>query len=60
VLTFGTARRDGQTRLRVTYRVSGPTDAGFDKLAPLVDAVLGAQVQRLKAYIETGRPQGPG
>jgi len=56
VLSFATARRDGQTRLRVTYRVSGPAEAGLDKMAPQVDAVIGTQVQRLKAFIETGKP----
>ncbi len=56
VLTFGTARRDGATRLRVTYRVSGAAEAGLDKLAAAVDAVLGEQVRRLKAFVETGKP----
>jgi uncharacterized protein YndB with AHSA1/START domain len=60
VLTFGTARREGKTHLRVTYRVAGPADAGLDKLAPQVDAVLDAQVKRLKSFIETGRPDAPG
>lgn len=55
VLTFATARRDGATRLRVSYRVGGPPDAGLEKLAPLVDRVIGEQVARLKTYIETGR-----
>lgn len=57
VLTFATARRDGQTRLRVTYRVAGAADAGLEKLAPLVDSVLAAQVRRLKSFVETGRPE---
>jgi uncharacterized protein YndB with AHSA1/START domain len=57
VLTFATAKREGQTRLRVTYRVAGAADAGLEKLAPLVDSVLATQVQRLKSFIETGRPQ---
>jgi len=56
VLTFGTARRDGATRLRVTYRVAGAPEAGLDKMAPAVDAVLGEQVRRLRAFIETGKP----
>jgi len=56
VLTFGTAHRDGQTRLRVTYRVFGSAEAALDKLAPAVDGVIAVQVQRLKTYIETGRP----
>lgn len=56
VLTFGTARRDGATRLRVTYRVAGPADANLDKLAPAVDGVIGEQTRRLKSFIDTGRP----
>lgn len=57
VLTFGTAKRDGQTRLRLVYRVAGGADAGLDKLATPVDEVIGEQVKRLKAFIETGRPE---
>ena len=56
VLTFGAARRDGATRLRVTYRVAGAPDAGLDKLATAVDGVIGEQVRRLKLFIETGKP----
>jgi uncharacterized protein YndB with AHSA1/START domain len=56
VLSFGTARRDGATRLRVTYRVAGAPEAGLDKLATAVDGVIGEQVKRLKAFIETGKP----
>ncbi len=56
VLTFGTARRDGATRLRVTYRVAGAPEANLDKLAPAVDGVIGEQVKRLKVFIETGKP----
>lgn len=57
VLTFGTARRDGATRLRVTYRVAGAPDAALDQLAAAVDGVLGEQVKRLKLYIDTGKPE---
>jgi uncharacterized protein YndB with AHSA1/START domain len=57
VLTLGTAKRDGQTRLRVVYRVAGGADAGLDKLAGPVDEVIGEQVKRLKAFIETGNPE---
>lgn len=56
VLTFGTAHRDGATRLRVTYRVSGANADGLDELAGPVDGVIAEQVRRLKAYIETGKP----
>lgn len=57
VLTFGTAKRDGATRLRVTYRVAGAPEAGLDKLAAAVDGVIGEQVRRLKVYVETGKPE---
>lgn len=57
VLTFGIARRDGVTRLRLTYRVGGPPETNLDKLAPIVDTVLGEQVRRLKSFAETGKPQ---
>lgn len=57
VLTFGTAKREGQTRLRVVYRVAGGAEAGLDKLAGPVDEVIGEQVQRLKAFIETGKAE---
>lgn len=57
VLTFGTAKRDGATRLRVTYRVAGAPEAGLDKLAAAVDGVLAEQVRRLKSFIETGKPE---
>ncbi|WP_088286592.1 SRPBCC family protein [Ideonella sp. A 288] len=55
VLTLATGVSDGQTMLRMTYRVAGNADAGFEKLAPAVDKVIGAQYKRLKALIETGK-----
>jgi uncharacterized protein YndB with AHSA1/START domain len=57
VLTFVATKSDGQTRLRVTYRVAGAPEAGLEKLAPLVDSVLGDQVKRLKSFVETGSAQ---
>ncbi len=57
VLTFGTAKRDGETRLRVVYRVAGGAEAGLDKLATPVDEVIGEQVKRLKLFIETGKAE---
>ena len=56
VLTFGTAHRDGATRLRVTYRVAGAPGDNLNELAGPVDEGVGEQVRRLKAYIETGKP----
>jgi uncharacterized protein YndB with AHSA1/START domain len=57
VLTFTIAMQESKTILRMTYRVSGPPDAGLDKLAPVVDRVLGEQFKRLKSLAETGRPE---
>ena len=44
------------TLLKLEYRVTGYDPAGFDKLAPLVDSVLGEALDRLKSYVETGAP----
>ena len=57
VLTFTIAMQETKTILRMTYRVSGPPDAGLDKLAPLVDQVIGQQFKRLKSLVETGKPE---
>jgi uncharacterized protein YndB with AHSA1/START domain len=57
VLTFTIAMQESKTILRLTYRVSGPPDAGLEKLAPLVDQVIGEQFKRLKSLAETGRPE---
>ena len=57
VLTFTIATQETKTILRLTYRVSGAPDAGLDKLAPLVDQVIGQQFRRLKSLAETGRPE---
>jgi uncharacterized protein YndB with AHSA1/START domain len=57
VLTFAITEQDGRTTLRLTYRVSGPSDAGLDKLAPVVDRVIGEQYKRLKSLAETGKPE---
>jgi len=44
------------TLLKLEYRVAGYDPAGFDKLAPLVDGVLGEALGRLKSFVETGAP----
>ena len=56
VLEIATGSQDGKTFLRLSYRVGGPPDAGLEALAPAVERVLGEQYRRLKALIETGRP----
>ena len=57
VLTFTIAMQESKTILRWTYRVSGPPDAGLDKLAPLVERVLAEQFKRVRSLAESGRPE---
>lgn len=57
VLTLATGTAEGKTMLRMTYRVGGPPDIGLEKLAPIVDQVIGEQYGRLKALIETGKAE---
>ena len=56
ILTFALAPKDGGTTLIVTYRVAGNEAAGLQQLAGPVDGVIGEQVRRLVAYVETGKP----
>jgi uncharacterized protein YndB with AHSA1/START domain len=57
VLTIVTSAQDGKTFLRMTYRVAGNADAGLDKLAAVVDQVIGTHYRRLKSLVETGKPE---
>lgn len=50
------AEKDGRTTLTQDYYVGGYYPGGFDKLAGPVDGVAGAQLLRLKAFVETGKP----
>jgi uncharacterized protein YndB with AHSA1/START domain len=56
VLDIVVGAPDGKTVLRMTYRVGGPPDTGLEKLAPMVDGVMATQFARLKALVETGKP----
>jgi uncharacterized protein YndB with AHSA1/START domain len=47
---------EGGTKLEMSYAVGGFVEGGFDKMSALVDTVLGEQFQRLKLYVETGKP----
>jgi uncharacterized protein YndB with AHSA1/START domain len=49
------AEKDGRTTLTQTYDVGGYMIGGLDKIAPVVDQVLGEQFDRLKIYVETGK-----
>jgi len=49
---------DKATKVKMTYVAGGYSPTGFDKLAPAVDNVLGAQLDGLKAAAE-GPPPAP-
>jgi uncharacterized protein YndB with AHSA1/START domain len=49
-----TAAGEG-TKIELVYSVGGHIDGGFDRIAQPVDAVLGEQLQRLKAFVDTGK-----
>jgi len=57
ILTFFLKNENSATTLTVEYRVNGASASGLDHLAPSVDDVLGAQVDRLRRYIATGNPE---
>lgn len=54
VMTFGLKPRPGGSILTVSYRAAGFYQGGADKLAPVVDQVIGEQLVRLKAVAERG------
>lgn len=57
VLTFNLAPDGPGTRITMTYRVAGILTMDSAKLAPLVDQVMGIQVNRLRDFA-SGRPAG--
>ncbi|KRA65845.1 ATPase [Caulobacter sp. Root655] len=54
-LSWALSEKDGKTTLVQTYDVGGYMKGGLDKIAPAVDGVLNEQLDRLKAYVETGK-----
>jgi uncharacterized protein YndB with AHSA1/START domain len=59
ILSFWVKTEDSATTLTVEYRVNGASTSGLAELAPSVDEVLGAQIDRLRRYIATGNPEPP-
>ncbi len=47
--------KDGGTALLLSYRVHGPAGQQLDKLAPVVDGVLGDQFARLQKFLQTAK-----
>jgi uncharacterized protein YndB with AHSA1/START domain len=44
------------TRLDLSYSVGGFIPGGFEKIAPAVEGMLREQLDRLKLFVETGKP----
>lgn len=57
VLTFKITPAEKGADIEMTYRVGGYFPGGLDKIAPVVDQVLGEQLARLERYINTGSPE---
>jgi hypothetical protein len=47
----------GGTQVEWSYTVGGYMPGGLAAIAPAVDAVMAGQLQRLKQFVETGRPE---
>ena len=47
----------GGTRVTMDYRVAGFANGGAEKMAPLVDGVLGDQFKRYREFARTQRPE---
>jgi uncharacterized protein YndB with AHSA1/START domain len=56
-MTFSFVKADTATTLKFSYVVGGYREGGFEPIAPLVEKVLDTQLQRLKRYVETGKPE---
>ncbi len=56
-MTWTLAPSNGSTKLEFSYSVGGYKQGGFEKIAPTIDAVFGEQLNRLKAFVETGKPE---
>ena len=52
VLNFKLTPAGEGTRIEVTYRVAGTPSHGLDKLAPIVDKVIGEQTARLARFVD--------
>ena len=58
-MTWQIEAAGGGSRITMTYSAGGFTDRPMADWAPLVDNVLGGQVQRLMRYVTSGNPAPP-
>ena len=57
-MTWNLSPAGGGTTVELTYTVGGFRAGGFRDISTVVDGVLRGQLARLKAFVETGRPDG--
>jgi uncharacterized protein YndB with AHSA1/START domain len=55
-MTWSLTSSATSTKVVLTYSVGGYMQGGFEKIAPMVDGMLGEQLNRFKSYLETGKP----
>jgi hypothetical protein len=55
-LNFAIAEASGRTTIVLTYKAGGYLAGGLDAMAKPVDGVLSGVMQRLKRFIDTGKP----
>lgn len=59
VMTWQIEAAAGGSRVTFTYNVGGFADRPLADWAPIVDEVLGGQLQRLTRYVTVGNPEAP-
>ena len=59
VMTWQIEAAAGGSRVTFTYNVGGFADRPLADWAPIVDEVLGGQLQRLTRYVTVGNPAAP-
>jgi uncharacterized protein YndB with AHSA1/START domain len=57
-MTWNLSQAGGATTVELIYTVGGFRAGGLRDLPTVVDGVLRGQLARLKAFVETGRPDG--
>ena len=57
-MTWNLLQAGGGTTVELTYAVGGFRAGGFRDIPTVIDGVLRGQLARLKALVETGRPDG--
>lgn len=59
VMDVQVERIAGGSRITMNYRAAGFANGGAEKLAPLVDKVLGEQIKRLRTFVAGGAKPAP-